>query len=607
MAHTLPAIANTKEPDSDFALIARLVRDYVWKYRRLVIIAALCMIVGAAATGITAWLLDPAVKLIFIDRREDMLLVIPAAVLAVMLIKAGAAYADALLLATVGQRTIADLQKRMFDVLVHSDLQRLNDVHSGRTISSFLNDALLVRATITRGATGAVRDFLSLIFLAGVMFWQDWFLAIIACVVLPIVSGGLRKLGKGVKKSTKASMAETGELSTIISETLDGRRIVKAYRLEDAARERAGASIERRVKMLIKAARGQAATVPMSEALTGVAIALIILYAGWRGLSGGMELNEFLSFMGAAMLAFQPVRALSSFYAALSEGTAALARIFAAIDVKRTINDSADAADLGAAIRDHGASIRFEDAGFSYHEDAPALSRVTFDVKPGETIALVGPSGAGKSTIFSLLLRFYDVEAGRIDIAGHDIRNVTLSSLRDAMALVTQEPFLFDDTVRANIAAGKPGADDAAIERAARAAAAHDFITALPQGYDTRLGEAGLRLSGGQRQRIAIARAMLRDAPILLLDEATSALDTQSERQVQDALNTLMKNRTTLVIAHRLSTVIDADRIIVLDKGAVAETGTHAQLLAKGGLYALLYRTNLLTDEAAAPAAQTAG
>ncbi len=602
MTSNLPTHSASRPADSDLALIGRLVREHVWKYRRLVIIASVCMIIGAAATGITAWLLDPAVKLIFIDRREDMLLLIPGAVLAVMLIKAGAAYADSLLLATVGQRTIADLQNRMFGVLVHSDLERLNDVHSGRTISSFLNDALLVRATITRGATGAVRDFLSLIFLAGVMFWQDWFLALIACVVLPIVSGALRQLGKGVKKSTKASMTETGELSTIISETLDGRRIVKAYRLEDAAIARAGASIERRARMLIKAARGQAATVPMSEALTGVAIALIILYAGWRGLSGGMALNEFLSFMGAAMLAFQPVRALSSFYAALSEGTAALSRIFAAIDVKRRITDAPDAQDLRAAIAAKGASIRFESAGFSYHADAPALTNVSFDVAPGETIALVGPSGAGKSTIFSLLLRFYDAEAGRISIAGNNIAAVTLASLRDAMALVTQDPFLFDDTVRANIAAGRPDADDAAIEQAARAAAAHEFIMALPQGYETRLGEAGLRLSGGQRQRIAIARAMLRDAPILLLDEATSALDTQSERQVQDALNTLMKNRTTLVIAHRLSTVIDADRIIVLDKGTVAEMGTHGVLLARGGLYARLYRTNLLVDEAPAAA-----
>jgi subfamily B ATP-binding cassette protein MsbA len=592
-----------KKSDGDFALIARLLRDYLGPRKWQLAVALICMAGGAATTGALAWLLDPAVKYIFLEKRADMLFTIPAIVVAVVFLRGALNYGEGVFTNAVGQGIVADTQRDMFGNLMASDLARLNAVHSGEFVSNFIYDATMLREAVTRGVTGLGREALSLIFLAGVMIYQNWRLTLVSVVVLPVIAWAAKVLGKRMRKASNQSMKETGELSSTLTEMLDGRRIVKAYGLEAQAVARAQEGIDRRLKYLIKGVKARALSVPVADFLGGIAIAGVVLYAGSEGMAGRLELNEFASFLAAMLLVQMPVRALSQLWSVTTEGMAAAQRVFRLIDSKPGIVDAPGAEALRIAPAPLGGRVRYTNVHFSYQAGAPALDGVSLEFPAGKKVALVGPSGSGKSTVFNLLLRFYDTASGTIEIDGQHIASVTLDSLRRSLALVTQESFLFDETIRANIGYGRAGASLDDIVDAAKAAAAHEFIAALPSGYDTKVGEGGLRLSGGQRQRIAIARAMLRDAPILLLDEATSALDSENERQVQDALKRLMKGRTTIVIAHRLTTVLDADRIYVLDRGKVVEQGRHDELIARGGLYARLYQHDF-REENSSPAAQ---
>jgi subfamily B ATP-binding cassette protein MsbA len=397
-----------------------------------------------------------------------------------------------------------------------------------------------------------------------------------------------------------------GQLTTLLSQTFQGARHVKAYGMEEYEERRAGRLIERIFALVDRANRTRSQATPMMEALGGAAIAVVILYGGQQVISGARTPGAFFSFITALLLAYQPVKALAILNANLQEGLAAAQRVFQVLDIEPAIHDRPGARPL----RIETGEVRFEQVRFGYRPGAVALDGISLTVPGGGTVALVGPSGAGKSTMLNLIPRFYEVDQGALSIDGQDVRAVTLASLRGAIALVAQEVSLFDDTVRANIAYGRFGASEEEIEAAATAAGADRFIRELPQGYDTLVGEHGVLLSGGQRQRLAIARAMLKDAPILLLDEATSALDSESERQVQAALRSLMRGRTTIVIAHRLSTVIGADLICVLDRGHIVESGRHAQLLARNGLYARLYETQFASERdivATAGAAAAAG
>jgi ATP-binding cassette, subfamily B, bacterial MsbA len=575
---------------STAAVVRRLLHDYVGRQWGLLAVAVLCMLATSAISGLVPLLLNLEVKLIFLRHQAEMLLPMSLAVVGVVICRAIALFFGRMWLDSLGEKTVAAAQGQMFSRLIRRDLADLNAVHSGQFVSNFLYDATVMRDGLTQGIAAIFLEAVQLVVYLAYVLISDWQLGALALIVLPGVAWAMERLGGSMRRAATRGMRETGDLSVVLSEAMDGRRIIKAYGLEAHSIARVDARLKARLRTLLKAVRLRAAAAPVTDLFLGAVVGLVLFVAGWQALHGQITLNAFAGFLAALLLAQQPLRNLSQLWPTASAGMAAATRMFAAIDTRPAIVNRPGA----QALIPKGGGVSFRDVTFAYHADAgDTLSGVTLDIPAGKKIALVGPSGAGKTTIFNLLLRFYESDGGAIALDGQEIKSVTLESLRAAISVVTQEAVLFDESIADNIALGKPGALLGEIKAAARNAAAHDFIEAMPEGYDTRVGEGGLKLSGGQRQRVAIARAMLRNAPILLLDEATSALDAESERQVQESLSRLMKGRTTIVIAHRLSTVVDADRIYVLEKGRVVQSGSHAELLAADGLYASLYRHNL--------------
>ncbi len=580
MTEAKPIVAVSSLP----RVALRVAGAYLRPYSARMALAIVAALLVAASTSLIAYLMKPAVNELLRGSGAQAIMLVAGALIGLAVVRAAAQVVQSWTMNTVGHRIVGQIQVDLFGRIIHSDLARLNAEHSGSFVSAMLYDASLLRNAATSALLTYFQNAMMVIGLVVVMLVQDVWLTLGILIVGPLIGILMERFTRWSRAAAVGAMKETSSLSTAIMEGIDGVKVVKIDNREDYEQARVAAAVDRRQRHIIRGANIGAASSPMVEMMMAFVLSGVLVYAWWRAHGNIAFAGVFSSYLIAFGAASQSLRQLANLPPVFAEGLAAAQRMFAAMDIEHEVADAPDATPL----TDAPEVLRFKAVRFAYGDTATALDEVTLEARRGETVALVGPSGGGKTTILNLIPRFYDVTGGRVTLDGRDVRSITLSSLRSQIALVTQEPFLFDDTIRANIAYARPEASMAEIEDAARAAAAHEFIEALAKAYDTGVGEAGARLSGGQRQRIAIARAFLKNAPILLLDEATSALDTESEAQVQAALERLMAGRTTLLIAHRLSTVKGADRIYVITDGRVVETGTHASLTRARGLYARL-------------------
>ncbi|MBM4278305.1 MAG: lipid A export permease/ATP-binding protein MsbA [Deltaproteobacteria bacterium] len=590
--------------------LLQLVKPYWIK----LVLAMVCMIFVSLLTASQALLVKPAMDGVFFKKEGippvvkniiiqlhlgdlllkkdmEMLLLLPIAIILLFLLKGAFDYGQAYLMNFVGLRVVADIRQRLYGHLQNLSLSFFTRTPTGVLISRITNDVNLVQGSVSNAITGLIKDAVTILGLTAVVFYRDWKLGMIAFIIFPIAIIPIKEFGKRLRKFSRKGLQRMGSLTTFLHETITGNRIVKAFTMEEYEKRRFAEENERYFKIFLKRVKIRALSHPLMELLGGIGIAVIIWVGGYSVVRGEVTPGTFFSFMTALLMLYAPVRNLNKVNLEVQEGLAAAARIFELLDTVTDVREEKDALSLPPISN----GIEFKEVTFKY-DSAPVLKSISLHVRTGEIIAIVGMSGAGKTSLVNLLPRFYDVEEGQILIDGFDIRKVTLKSLREQIGLVTQQTLLFNDTVRNNIAYGSLLRSDQEIIEAAKAANAHGFIQRFPQEYDTLIGEGGVKLSGGERQRISIARALLKDAPILILDEATSSLDSDSETEVQMAMDSLMRGRTVFVIAHRLSTIRNAHRIIVLSDGAIVEQGTHDELMGLNGEYRRLYDLQFRDD-----------
>jgi subfamily B ATP-binding cassette protein MsbA len=569
-------------PGDVVAIIRRVLsengRDYVWHYA----FAVACMLTIAATTAFMAWIMRDVVDQLFAAQRQDLIVVIAGAIMLTFTIRGFASYAQTIVLAKVGNNLVARYQRRVFEHLMKLDIGFFTATRSGQLAARIAENVAGIRDLLSLTLTAIARDAVSLVGLLAVMLMQDLVLSMIALLIGPPIVFAVNYLMRRLRRATREAVEVNSRLLGAIQESTQGIQIVKAFTMEGLLARKIDTLIGNAEQRANRIARVSERMTPITEMLAGAAIAGVIGYAGYRASVDQQPPGAVISFITALLLAYDPARRLARVQVNIERSLVNARMIYEILDIKPQQADRPGATELKAP----KGEVRFRDVSFAYAADTPVLRNVSFTAQAGKTTAIVGPSGAGKSTLVSLLEHFYDPTGGIIEIDGQDIAKVTKASLRGQIAYVSQQPCLFEGSIRDNIRYGRPDATDAEIEEAARLAQATDFIAQQPRGWDTMVGENGATLSGGQRQRLSIARAIVRNAPVLLLDEATSALDNESEQKVQKALEQVMKGRTTLVIAHRLSTVINADRIIVMDDGRVVEQGSHLELVELDGIYA---------------------
>ena len=574
-------------------LIKRIFKTQVKQYLSQILIIFLFIVISALATASVAWLLDPAIKKIFIEKNKTLLLVIPGLIILAFIIKSISIYIIRIKTIKISFNVTKNIQSLMARKILTSDTEFITSKHSGKFISNFTNDTQTLLNVINGIAITSVKEFFTLIALIGLMFYQNWKLSLLAIIMIPVAAFFSKKFGRRMGKFVNQSLQASELFTKFLSEILKATSVIKIFQKEEIELKNFKNIIDDRIEKMTKVERTRLGAAPVMETITGIAIAIVVLAGGFLSIKNEIEVGSFFSFLTALMLAYQPVRALSGVNIGINEGLVAAKRIYALLDNQDLVNKNLSLTDLNVTNK----NIEFKSVNFVYPDGTEAIKKISTKINGGSTVALVGKSGSGKTSFINLIPKFYNLSSGSIEIDNQNINEVNLHSLRKEIALVSQDTILFDDTVKANIAYGKIDANDNEILEASKNAAADEFIKELPNGYDTIIGENGVKLSGGQKQRISIARAMLKNSSIILLDEATSALDTESESKVKFAIDNLIKNRTTIIIAHRLSTIKNADKIIVMSEGCIEDEGTHEELLIKSKTYKKLYNQELDNQE----------